>query len=259
MGQRLVALAARRPANLQRRRGARSTPRIRKLGDDAGHDRPASARWACRWPAELDAAVDVVIDFSVPAGDRRDCDGVPGTEGSAGGGHHRTAGRVAAARSDAAANTIPLLWAPSMSLAVNLAMKLTEIAAQALKDHPSGADVEIIERHHRFKEDAPSGTALQVRRDHRRRDGPDRAAARPRGPARPAAARRDRLSRRPHRRQSGRAHDHLRPAGRNAGDDGPRHQPRLLRPRGAWPPPSSWPASRRAVLDERRAGDCRQS
>ena len=31
----------------------------------------------------------------------------------------------------------------------------------ALKDNPSGADVEIIERHHRFKEDAPSGTALR--------------------------------------------------------------------------------------------------
>jgi 4-hydroxy-tetrahydrodipicolinate reductase len=48
-----------------------------------------------------------------------------------------------------------------MSLAVNLAMKLAETAAAALKDHPSGADVEIIERHHRFKEDAPSGTALK--------------------------------------------------------------------------------------------------
>ena len=48
-----------------------------------------------------------------------------------------------------------------MSLAVNLAMKLTEMAARGLKDHPSGADVEIIERHHHFKEDAPSGTALK--------------------------------------------------------------------------------------------------
>ena len=46
-----------------------------------------------------------------------------------------------------------------MSLAVNLSMKLASIAGAALKDHPSGADVEIIERHHRFKEDSPSGTA----------------------------------------------------------------------------------------------------
>ena len=58
----------------------------------------------------------------------------------------------------AAAATIPLLWAPSMSLAVNLTMKLAELAARALKDRD--ADVEILERHHRFKEDSPSGTAL---------------------------------------------------------------------------------------------------
>ncbi len=56
---------------------------------------------------------------------------------------------------------IPIVWAPSMSTAVNLTMKLTEVAAQALKNLPSGVDVEIIERHHRFKEDAPSGTALR--------------------------------------------------------------------------------------------------
>jgi 4-hydroxy-tetrahydrodipicolinate reductase len=60
-----------------------------------------------------------------------------------------------------AAEQIPMVWAPSMSTAVNLTMKLTEIAGKALKDLPSGVDVEIIERHHRFKEDAPSGTALR--------------------------------------------------------------------------------------------------
>ncbi len=60
-----------------------------------------------------------------------------------------------------AAEQIPIVWAPSMSTAVNVAMKLTQIAANALKDLPSGVDVEILERHHRFKEDAPSGTALR--------------------------------------------------------------------------------------------------
>ncbi|HWA96900.1 MAG TPA: 4-hydroxy-tetrahydrodipicolinate reductase, partial [Pirellulales bacterium] len=60
-----------------------------------------------------------------------------------------------------AAQTIAVLWAPSMSLAVNLAMKLSGIAATALRGHSSGVDVEIIERHHRYKEDAPSGTALK--------------------------------------------------------------------------------------------------
>jgi 4-hydroxy-tetrahydrodipicolinate reductase len=47
-----------------------------------------------------------------------------------------------------------------MSLAVNLTMKLVREAARALRAYPEGADVEIIERHHRLKEDAPSGTAL---------------------------------------------------------------------------------------------------
>ena len=51
--------------------------------------------------------------------------------------------------------------APSMSLAVNLVMKLVGDAARVLKAVPNGVDVEVIERHHRFKEDAPSGTALK--------------------------------------------------------------------------------------------------
>lgn len=60
-----------------------------------------------------------------------------------------------------AAREIPIVWAPSMSTAVNVTMKLAEIAGKALRDLPTGVDVEIIERHHRFKEDAPSGTALK--------------------------------------------------------------------------------------------------
>jgi len=60
-----------------------------------------------------------------------------------------------------AAKKIPVVWAPNMSTAVNVAMKLTEVAARALKDLPSGVDLEIIECHHRYKEDAPSGTALK--------------------------------------------------------------------------------------------------
>ena len=60
-----------------------------------------------------------------------------------------------------ASSQIPIVWAPNMSLAVNLTMKLSEMAATALKGHGSGVDVEIIERHHRYKADSPSGTALK--------------------------------------------------------------------------------------------------
>jgi 4-hydroxy-tetrahydrodipicolinate reductase len=60
-----------------------------------------------------------------------------------------------------ASTKIPICMAPNMSLAVNLTIKLAEIAAKALSAQTDNVDVEIIERHHRFKADAPSGTALR--------------------------------------------------------------------------------------------------
>ena len=60
-----------------------------------------------------------------------------------------------------AAAAIPIVWSPSMSMTVNLAMKLVERAGLTLKNATGGVDVEIIERHHRTKEDSPSGTALK--------------------------------------------------------------------------------------------------
>jgi 4-hydroxy-tetrahydrodipicolinate reductase len=58
-----------------------------------------------------------------------------------------------------AANEIPVVWAPNMSVGVNVFMELVARAAQALGD---GYDVEIVETHHRHKVDAPSGTALAL-------------------------------------------------------------------------------------------------
>lgn len=60
-----------------------------------------------------------------------------------------------------AAEKIPIVWSPSMSTAVNVSMKLARVAGEALRHLPTGVDVEIIESHHRYKEDAPSGTALK--------------------------------------------------------------------------------------------------
>lgn len=57
-----------------------------------------------------------------------------------------------------ASRHIPIVMAPNMSLGVNLLFVLLEDAARALKE--KGYDVEIVERHHRLKKDAPSGTAL---------------------------------------------------------------------------------------------------
>lgn len=55
---------------------------------------------------------------------------------------------------------IPVVLAPNMSIGVNLLFKLVEEAAKALKD--KGYDIEVIEMHHRFKKDAPSGTAVKL-------------------------------------------------------------------------------------------------
>ena len=60
---------------------------------------------------------------------------------------------------DAAGVDIAIVFAPNMSVGVNLCFKLTELAAAVLGED---FDVEIIEAHHRNKVDAPSGTALRL-------------------------------------------------------------------------------------------------
>ncbi|APE31002.1 4-hydroxy-tetrahydrodipicolinate reductase [Halomonas aestuarii] len=55
---------------------------------------------------------------------------------------------------------VPMVFAPNMSVGVNLTLKLLETAAKALGDE--GYDIEVIEAHHRHKVDAPSGTALKM-------------------------------------------------------------------------------------------------
>ncbi len=57
------------------------------------------------------------------------------------------------------ARGIPFLLSPNMSLGVNLLFKLVAQVAAVLGDD---YDVEIIETHHRFKKDAPSGTAKKL-------------------------------------------------------------------------------------------------
>ena len=58
-----------------------------------------------------------------------------------------------------AAASIGIVFAPNMSVGVNVTLKLLEVAARILD---TGYDIEIIEAHHRHKVDAPSGTALKM-------------------------------------------------------------------------------------------------
>jgi len=155
MGQRLVALvAADDELTLAAAVDALDHPRI---GEDAGTIAGAG-ELGVPLSGTLDADVDVVIDFSLPEASEAITEtcrqkGTPLVVATTGLSDEQSA------KLRAVAKEIPLLWAPNMSMAVNLAMKLSELAGVALKD--KDADVEILERHHRFKEDSPSGTALK--------------------------------------------------------------------------------------------------
>lgn len=58
-----------------------------------------------------------------------------------------------------AAETVPIVLAPNMSVGVNIVFQLIEFAARTLGDD---VDVEVLEAHHRHKIDAPSGTAVRM-------------------------------------------------------------------------------------------------
>jgi 4-hydroxy-tetrahydrodipicolinate reductase len=108
-------------------------------------------------PALALAACDVLIDFTVPESTLAHlaiCRHlatrvVIGTTGFG----------AAEAQIKEAARDIPIMFAPNMSVGVNLCFKLAGLAARVLGDD---FDVEIIEAHHRHKIDAPSGTALRL-------------------------------------------------------------------------------------------------
>ncbi len=112
---------------------------------------------------------DVLIDFTRPAGTSHWLDYcltcrrpmVIGTTG-------HTPDQLA--EIERAAREIPVLKASNMSIAMNLMFKLVAQVAAALGDD---YDIEIVEAHHRFKADAPSGTALTLRDSIARATGRD--------------------------------------------------------------------------------------
>ncbi|HUG20479.1 MAG TPA: 4-hydroxy-tetrahydrodipicolinate reductase [Planctomycetaceae bacterium] len=157
MGQRIVALVHEDPE--LKVALALDSPKHPKFGQDAG-DIAGIGPIGVPVSSEIVHAPDAIIDFSTPAGLRSvlpQCAerGIPLVV--------CTTGLTQEQQNEvsSAAQTTAIVWSPSMSLAVNLVMKLVQDAARTLKNISSGVDVEIIERHHRYKEDAPSGTALK--------------------------------------------------------------------------------------------------
>ncbi len=155
MGQRLIALAAADP-HLEVVAAIESAQHP-QAGEDSGLIAGIKAN-GIPITSEFERKVDVAIDFSSPKGTdalleycvEQKTPLVYATTGY-------TEEQEGLLRKTA--HHIPLLWSPSMSMTVILGMRLAKEAAKVLKD--KDADVEILEHHHRYKADAPSGTALR--------------------------------------------------------------------------------------------------
>jgi 4-hydroxy-tetrahydrodipicolinate reductase len=139
--------------------GALDVPGAPGLGTDAaaflGHD--SGVKIASDFAVAL-ADAEYLIDFTRPEGTLAHLEycaahGIRMIIGTTG---FDAAGKAAIA---AAAEKTAIVFAPNMSVGVNVTMKLLELAA---KNFSEGYDIEIIEAHHRHKVDAPSGTALQM-------------------------------------------------------------------------------------------------
>jgi len=145
MGQRLIALADEHPEFTV------------AAGIEApGHPRIGAAIGSITVTDTLAVDFDVLVDFSLPAGTMQWLPLVVEANkamviGTTGHSHEQ----LATLRQ--AAQTIPILKAGNMSLGVNVLFRLAGQVAQALG---SDYDIEIVEHHHRYKVDAPSGTAL---------------------------------------------------------------------------------------------------
>ena len=154
MGRRIASIALGHPDRFELV-AATEMPGHEAMGTDVGL-LCGAGRIGLSLSADLQGAPDVIIDFSTPEG-TLDClktardTGVALVIGTTGLTESQLA-EVADTASQAA-----IVHAPNMSVGVNLLFKLAGEVARALG---SDYDIEITETHHRFKKDAPSGTAL---------------------------------------------------------------------------------------------------
>lgn len=135
-------------------------PECSLLGVDAG-EQAGVGKLAVQIVAELSQVTDdfdVLIDFTSPEATLKNVEAcrqagkriVIGTTGL---------DEVQKQALSDAARDIAIVFAPNMSVGVNLCLKLLDIAARVMGEY---TDIEIIEAHHRHKVDAPSGTALRM-------------------------------------------------------------------------------------------------
>jgi 4-hydroxy-tetrahydrodipicolinate reductase len=158
MGRRIIGLAT--ESGRFEIVGAVDAPNHPEIGKDAGLLAGISRLDVAlrgTWPA----GADIAMDFSLPdAADNtiNNCSakGIPlviGTTGLSDAQHKQI---------EAAAGRIPILYGTNMSVGMNVLFSLVGKAAAMLGEE---YDIEIIEQHHRFKKDAPSGSALTLARN----------------------------------------------------------------------------------------------
>ncbi|MFZ6820421.1 4-hydroxy-tetrahydrodipicolinate reductase [Undibacterium sp. Ji22W] len=139
--------------------GALDIPQSAFLGTDAGLS--LGKQTAVKIESDFGIALanaEFLIDFTRPEGTLEHLKycaehGIKMIIGTTG---FDDAGKAAIAE---AAKKTAIVFAPNMSVGVNVTLKLLEMAA---KSFSHGYDIEIIEAHHRHKVDAPSGTALKM-------------------------------------------------------------------------------------------------
>jgi 4-hydroxy-tetrahydrodipicolinate reductase len=157
MGKTLVEAIAQAPDT--RLSGALDVAGAPNLGQDAAAflGRPAGVPIVAELPVAL-AGARVLIDFTRPEGTLAHLaycaeHGIAMVIGTTG---FDEAGKAAIR---AASERTAIVFAPNMSVGVNVTLKLLEMAAKSFNE---GYDIEIVEAHHRHKVDAPSGTALKM-------------------------------------------------------------------------------------------------
>ena len=158
MGMRIVALLGEAPA--LRLAAALEAATHASLGRDAG-EVAGAGRLGVPITGDPKTAIThdrMLVEFSVPEASLEHLRLVAAAGARAVIG---TTGFSAAQREEIAvlARRAAILVAPNMSVAVTLAFKVLALMAKALGD---SYDVEITETHHRFKKDAPSGTAVRM-------------------------------------------------------------------------------------------------
>ncbi len=147
MGQRLIALAA-------------ESDRFELVCAVEAADHPFIGQTigGVAYTDRLVRQADVVVDFSLPAGTEAVIPAAMNDKTAMVIGTTGLSPHIQSAI-DETANLVPIVQAPNFSVGVNVLLRLVATAAETLGDD---YDIEIVEAHHRFKKDAPSGTALAL-------------------------------------------------------------------------------------------------